>query len=110
MAPGTGNTSGSKLRTSEELTSRGEGERREADGDRERGKRKEHTSRSPIFGVLSPSFPPRRWWGEERVIRWSRAGQEEDVVTADLSPEVTLSSSQLLLGWKAESFLKGTMF
>lgn len=62
-----------------------------------------------IWGSVSfiPSPPV---LGEERVIRWSRAGQEEDVVTADLSPEVTLSSSQLLLGWKAESFLKGTMF
>ena len=55
-------------------------------------------------------------WGGGRVgggvgIRgWRRAGQEEDVVTADSSPEVTLSSNQLLLGWKAGSFLKGTLF
>lgn len=41
---------------------------------------------------------------------WRRAGLEEDVVTADSSPEVTLSSNQLLLGWKAGSFLKGTLF
>lgn len=50
--------------------------------------------------------PPMGEW----IRRWSRAGQEEDVVTADLSPEVILSNNQLLLGWKAGSFLKGTMF
>lgn len=32
------------------------------------------------------------------------------MVTADSSPEVTLSNNQLLPGWKAGSFLKGTMF
>lgn len=46
----------------------------------------------------------------EWIRGWSKAGQEEDVVTADSSPEVILSNNQLLLGWKAGSFLKGTMF
>lgn len=104
----TGNTSGSKLRTSEELNSRGEGRKREADGDSEKEGRT-YKQVPHIWGSISFISSP-LVVGEERIIRWSRAGQEEDVVTADLSPEVTLSNSQLLLGWKAESFLKGTMF
>lgn len=78
----TGNTSRSKLRASEDLTSRQgageEGEKREEEGERgggrRRGKageggslgvreeRKERTSGSPIFGVSS-SFPHHPWWG-----------------------------------------------
>jgi hypothetical protein len=48
--------------------------------------------------------------GGGRIRRWRRADKEKDVVTADLSPEVTLSNNQLLLGWKAGSLLKGTVF
>lgn len=77
---------------------------------REREEEGTHKQVPHIWGSVS-FIPSPLVVGEERVIRWSRAGQEEeDVVTADLSPEVTLSNSQLLLGWKAESFLKGTMF
>lgn len=83
------------------------GGRRQVETVLERKEERAYEQVPHIWGSISFfPFPPMGEW----IKGWSRAGQEEDVVTADSSPEVILSNNQLLVGWKAGSFFKGTMF